>query len=1332
MSEVPVRVAVRVRPLVGQEKVHQVPQCVEFVANKPQLILGKDRGFTFDYVFQPDASQVEVYESCIEPLVKSCLEGYNATVFAYGQTGSGKTYTIGGLDTGGLMDDQYGIIPRAVKQIFQAFEESKQKIVFEVHVSYIEIYLEELRDLLDLDTSSKDIHIREDDKGNTVVVGAMEQPVQSLDEVMSCLDTGSAARHTGATNMNEQSSRSHAIFTMYIGQKPFEDPEQITSQENVRKQSQESDVDYMDYKYSKFHFVDLAGSERVDRTGNVGDRFKESVQINTGLLALGNVISALADARKKILHVPYRESKVTRLLKDSLGGNARTTMITCLSPAAADFAENLNTLKFATRARNIRNKPVINRDPQNTKLAEMQNQIMALREELQRRRVSSIGSAATTDTSEHVKELEEELNRCRSVSEHYSELLMEASVLLASLHKAGAMSNHQTSEYEHWTKRIEQIRSRPIWTPTSGRQQQLDVIVELKKNNQKLKSDLASDEEIFAEKAKEINNLNDRIRTLEEQNNCLKEQLKQSLERVRKQEDQLFQQQLQLNQRHDGVSVSRNKLPLIPETRTRAQTAPVDNTADPSTEGRNLHSSPSTFNTDRMLQGFRARSQLLVSRLEEQDEVLCTLSDTSDSEDEHRPEHAGSRALGKTWKVKTNRTPGLVDGLRACGGGVVKTEGVPSSHEDQEALLSNLRCSTKLMGKEMKEAELGLHEAQQKLRDLTINIKLKEEFIKELVKSDKEAKEMKKRYTEKTKSMRQEVEKAKSDLEETKRTLETYESRANNELNEKQKLESEYKRKMQVMEAKIATLRRKQKDSEKVSAMHDEREKKVQDLMTQMERMRAQQDQLTKRLREESDRKARLERDMQKQLQRVKELEQQTSQQQKVLKRKTEEVANVQRKLRTVGKQGSDDSTASEEQAKLEKQRLWLDSEVEKILKRKQAIETLEEELKKREQIVQQREAMVAEKSGLEIKKLRSSQVLSKDIIRLSVQVNEVESQIKEKGDEMKRSHSNNAKEELHSLARTRVELSKQREILEQKLQQGTLLDPNEERRLIELDEGIEVLEAAIEYTDEQIHTQQREIEDDVTPDTPSLGLVDRLKGLSQDQAAGLLSRYFEKVVQLREEDRKLRLQCADLEVRLDEQERIIGELGRSLNQSKLQADRKMIEQQKEGEKRIQFLISKLKDAENAGGGDPAISTGDTGLRMQQLEKDLYYYKKTCRDLKKKLRERMTGMVESAESGIAGASAIVETSDHHNAKQIKDSLLGKSSSQPSTPVRMSRKGLRQLSAQEIQQRKPLTVGAQSSVVASNNDGRVSQSVTEEPEEESIIQDSIEQGNNPWA
>ncbi|KXJ21576.1 Kinesin-like protein KIF27 [Exaiptasia diaphana] len=174
-----------VRPLVGQEKVHSVNTCVYCLPSKPQLILGKDRGFTFDFVFNPETPQSDVYEACVEPLVKSCLQGYNATVFAYGQTkskkvivlrrrqfrekdpGSGKTHTMGSLGTGGLTDSDHGIIPRAVKQIFQMIEEKKDKVEFEIHVSYIEIYLEELRDLLELETSSKEIHIRENEKGNT-------------------------------------------------------------------------------------------------------------------------------------------------------------------------------------------------------------------------------------------------------------------------------------------------------------------------------------------------------------------------------------------------------------------------------------------------------------------------------------------------------------------------------------------------------------------------------------------------------------------------------------------------------------------------------------------------------------------------------------------------------------------------------------------------------------------------------------------------------------------------------------------------------------------------------------------------------------------------------------------------------------------------------------------------------------------------------------------------------------------------------------------------------------------------------------------------------------
>ncbi|CAH3166981.1 unnamed protein product [Pocillopora meandrina] len=1108
MTEVPVKVAVRVRtPLVGKEKVHNVPQCVRFIPEKPQLILGKDRGFTFDYVFPPKASQTEVYEKCVEPLVKSCMEGYNATVFAYGQTSSGKTYTIGGTDSAGLLEEQYGIILRAVKQLFQIMEENKHKTEFVVTVSYVEIYMEELRDLLDMDTSSKDIHVREDEKGNTVIVGATEQPVNTADEVMSCLDSGSAGRQVGTTNMNERSSRSHTIFTLYVEQKPLAEDEHVDSEKK-------SD---MDYKYAKFHFVDLAGSERAHRTGNVGERFKESVYINSGLLALGNVISALADSKKRryakkrimilerciharhgglltwyqfkirmvfsllkasvfflaplqaampapsyntlnsgsfkvhlrstfailvfcrrsavpvqchsilargalmfffdqfkrlVLHVPYRDSKVTRLLKDSLGGNSRTLMITCLSPCATDFAENLNSLKYATRARNIRNKPVVNRDPQNTRLAEMQSEIQALREELQRRRGSSFGSAGTGEDAERIKLLEDELERSRGACDTYKQLLSDALNQLKALHKASVMSNNQCSQFDRLLKAVEQIRSRPIWTPNTSRQQQADLIEQLKKELNKYKEDLSSDEEIFAEKSKEIEFLREHAHKLEEEKLKLNNQLQEAQNRLKKHEDQLFQQQLQLNQLllNQGGH-QEDKMVFSSPRGTRIHTAPLVEDGTASMNDREVHSSPPVFIVDRVIQDFRARSQLLVSQHEEEDEVVCTLSDSSESADEVDEEP--SRELGRTWNMKREsskipRVPETVPKqsktLKILGNGKVSTKDLaeskgrgsrPDSAEHNEVEV--LRSSTQVIGNEVKQSELRLHSAQQKLRDLTINIRQKEELIKELAKSDREAKDTKKQYSEKIKSMKQELEKAKKELEESKKTLEEYESKTNHEVAEKQKVETEYKKKLQAVEAKLQALKRKQKDNEKISALHEEREKKVQELEVHIDRMRNQQDQLQKKLKEEADRKIKMEREMQKQQHKIKELEDNMSQQQKILKRKTEEVAAAKRRLRSVGKQGSEEKE-SDEQAKLEQRRQWLDNEVEKVLRRKEAMEALAEELKKREAILLNKEAMLAERSELEMKKLRSSQILTKDILRLSTQLGEVDKQIQQKG----------------------------------------------------------------------------------------------------------------------------------------------------------------------------------------------------------------------------------------------------------------------------------------------------------------------------------------------
>eukprot|EP01012_Entosiphon_sulcatum_P067332 TRINITY_DN9697_c0_g1_i4.p1 TRINITY_DN9697_c0_g1~~TRINITY_DN9697_c0_g1_i4.p1 ORF type:complete len:865 (+),score=189.93 TRINITY_DN9697_c0_g1_i4:336-2930(+) len=239
-----------------------------------------------------------------------------------------------------------GVIPRAIHFIFDkivAVKEAK-KTDFVLSVSYMEIYNESLRDLLHPSISSKAITIREDQEGGIIVCGAKEERATTLAEVMALLQLGAVARTTASTLMNDASSRSHSIFTIYLQQTQHVDGA-------------------LDCRLAKFHLVDLAGSERNKRTGNVGIRFKESIGINSGLLALGNVISVLGDEKRRqsAVHIPYRDSKLTRVLQDSLGGNSKTVMIACVSPADSNFEETLNTLKYASRAKLIQNKPVINR-----------------------------------------------------------------------------------------------------------------------------------------------------------------------------------------------------------------------------------------------------------------------------------------------------------------------------------------------------------------------------------------------------------------------------------------------------------------------------------------------------------------------------------------------------------------------------------------------------------------------------------------------------------------------------------------------------------------------------------------------------------------------------------------------------------------------------------------------------------------------------------------------------------------------------------------------------------------------------------------------------------
>ncbi|XP_047154462.1 kinesin-like protein KIN-4A isoform X1 [Vigna umbellata] len=410
-----VKVAVHVRPLIGEEKVQGCKDCVSVVPGKPQVQIGA-HSFTFDHVYGSTGSPSSaMFDECVASLVDGLFQGYNATVLAYGQTGSGKTYTMG---TGFKDGCQEGIIPLVMSSLFDKIKTLKHQIEFQLHVSFIEILKEEVRDLLDPSSMNKPetanghagkvtipgkppIQIRESSNGVITLAGSTEVSVTTLKEMAACLEQGSLSRATGSTNMNNQSSRSHAIFTITLEQmRKFNSPGEISLNDTMNEE----------YLCAKLHLVDLAGSERAKRTGSDGLRFKEGVHINKGLLALGNVISALGDEkkRKEGVHVPYRDSKLTRLLQDSLGGNSRTVMIACISPADINAEETLNTLKYANRARNIQNKPVVNRDPMSNEMLKMRQQLEYLQAEL---------CARSGGSSEEIQVLKERISWLEAANE---------------------------------------------------------------------------------------------------------------------------------------------------------------------------------------------------------------------------------------------------------------------------------------------------------------------------------------------------------------------------------------------------------------------------------------------------------------------------------------------------------------------------------------------------------------------------------------------------------------------------------------------------------------------------------------------------------------------------------------------------------------------------------------------------------------------------------------------------------------------------------------------------------------------------------------------------
>ncbi|XP_028400299.1 LOW QUALITY PROTEIN: kinesin-like protein KIF12 [Dendronephthya gigantea] len=375
-----IHVVVRVRPLSVPEK-QRKDQDIVNVPDEGAAIwidnnIGQSKPFTFNRVLPHNASQEKVFEECgIKHLIDMALEGYSCTVLAFGQTGSGKTYTLTGpVNLGSNWDengnalqisaDSFGLMQRSFRYLIKQMR-SKQAS-FTLKASYLEVYNERVQDLLELSSSRDSLVVRWSADRGFYVEDLFCVTCENEDDLMAVLEEGLQNRQVRAHCINDHSSRSHCMLTLNL---------------DIETSEADEDGDFVIMKYGKLCFVDLAGNERVKETKSSGELFTESQNINKSLLTLGNCISALSDAKKRNGHIPYRDSKLTKLLAKSIGGDGMTLMIACISPSSYAVSDTLNTLRYAQRAKKIKNKPVVQMDPKEKLILSLKREIKLLRKE---------------------------------------------------------------------------------------------------------------------------------------------------------------------------------------------------------------------------------------------------------------------------------------------------------------------------------------------------------------------------------------------------------------------------------------------------------------------------------------------------------------------------------------------------------------------------------------------------------------------------------------------------------------------------------------------------------------------------------------------------------------------------------------------------------------------------------------------------------------------------------------------------------------------------------------------------------------------------------------
>eukprot|EP00756_Hemistasia_phaeocysticola_P030523 Hpha_TRINITY_DN16296_c2_g1::TRINITY_DN16296_c2_g1_i1::g.11342::m.11342/K10395/KIF4_21_27; kinesin family member 4/21/27 len=1071
-----VRVAVRLRPLLPKEVQDDARVCVRAL-DQSQVVVGKDRAFTFDHLFGPDSNQAGVYEVCVKPLMAQFLKGYNCTIFAYGQTGTGKTFTMGTGDNSCVGVEEQGIVPRVVTYVFATLARKRKEAEargmrarYCAKVSYIEIYNETLRDLLHTGGGTPKLQIREDSSGAIVVAGVQEKEVRSYEEMLALLDAGTEARATGATMMNEQSSRSHAILTVTVEQ-TVNDPNDPVAPE--------------DYLASKLHLVDLAGSERNKKTQATGTRFKESVSINCGLLALGNVISVLADEAKggrggQRPHVPYRESKLTRLLQDSLGGNARTLMIACVSPADSSIEESLNTLKYANRAKNICNKPVVNRDPHAALVAQLRSELVACRGLLESHGIGY-------DTTASI------LPPTATPSEPPPESL------------ASVQREKEALEEEVMRLRVSRVGK----VDEAAHAQLLELIGQVPDAN--LRAALgAAAAAVVAPGAKSAADTRKRNATPQaaqapQQQGYKTARLRATSANVPTRGDRKTVQP----QRPGGRTASKSaaapprspppQLQELPSSMLLAGQIPTASIAPPDP---NAPSHVLSQHAEQVI----SENQKLLRNLKQLEDDLFKSEFQAMQENAERKQLQSALSEAEEKNVALQHRVKQLEGTMPVPLPTVEAEGklmvlqseVHRLEADREQLWqAKLRTESEkeVLEKNALSAQRAFQQEfeamQQKLTALAGEIQQKQTVIAELVERDRRAAGVQQQHEQTINDMEQERERLRQELQAAMRRVEGQHNVAEHKRDKQRAdLRKHYEQKLREQDQSLQELRKKQREASQLIRKHGTDEKRICKLQGEVQGLQQQQEELRNVIKNKSDSQTTEREQRQRQLgqlqRQIRLLETENTKYSQTLKGREESIVRLQQQL-NLEKSRTRHLTEREAEIRREvnQKQTWLDREIEIQKRKKDAQDRLQRELRRRSRILREREENMTQREAMQRSKetQQDESRLSRALAGWGSQIQTIEQKLRSAKTEVERTppqerHGDNAAYTAASEAVERLEgelqsaKGKYSEISNAQVEAADL-----DNQLRQLDDRIDVLQAALDYGEDIIVQTEREIE---------------------------------------------------------------------------------------------------------------------------------------------------------------------------------------------------------------------------------------------------------------